>query len=93
MKLVDLWAMEAEDDMIVLVVVDDDEKANPSEKDFSSSEPCMEVDNIIEAAQKHGEYIQIKIEPEDAEYQCDYIEDGDTSEVACTLLFLQCRLV
>lgn len=78
MKLVDLWAMEA-DDMIVLVIVDDDEKSNTSEKE--PSEACTEVDNIIETAEKHGEYITIKSELEDPEHQHDYLEDGNTSEV------------
>ncbi|KAJ8721883.1 hypothetical protein PYW08_004285 [Mythimna loreyi] len=75
--------MEADDDMIVLVVVDDDEKAKSSEKDFSISTPsatCIEVDNIIETAQKHGEYITVKIEPQDDDFQYEYLEDGITSE-------------
>lgn len=82
--------METEDDMIVLVVVDDDEKAKSSEQDTLACEPpdaCIEVDNIIETAQKHGEYIPIKLEPEDDVYQCDYLEDGITSEVHAYVQF------
>lgn len=69
--------MEAEDDMIVLVVVDDEEKTNIPSLEIKrepecSPEDAMEVTDIIETAEKHGEYI-VKIEPE--ELECDFLED------------------
>ncbi|KAH9643572.1 hypothetical protein HF086_011353, partial [Spodoptera exigua] len=74
-----------EDDMIVLVVVDDDEKSRGSEKEVKEpdSEPASEsndqVDNILEIAQKHGEYVSVKLDSED---ECDYeyLEDETATE-------------
>ncbi|CAH1638057.1 unnamed protein product [Spodoptera littoralis] len=69
--------MEAtEDDMIVLVVVDD-EKTKDLEKEASesNSESKNEVDNILEIAQKHGEYVEVKLEPEDDNCDYEYLED------------------
>nr|XP_049694198.1 zinc finger protein 33A [Helicoverpa armigera] len=75
--------METEDDMIVLVVVDDDDEKAKSSENNSVSEPSIssvEVDNIIETAQKHGQYIEVKQEPID-EYQYDYLEEDFKTEV------------
>lgn len=82
--------MEAEDDMIVLVVVDDDdESTKPSEMEFLSSEALNEVDDILEKAQKHGQFIEIKPEPMD-DYPCDYLEDNnfDMAVAVTTYLYL-----
>uniref|UniRef100_A0A2A4J4K7 C2H2-type domain-containing protein n=1 Tax=Heliothis virescens TaxID=7102 RepID=A0A2A4J4K7_HELVI len=76
--------METEDDMIVLVVVDDDDEKAKGSENNSVSEPSVtsdEVKNIIEAAQKHGEYIQVRQEPADDEYQYDYLEEDFKFEV------------
>lgn len=89
--------MEAtEDDMIVLVVVDDDDKSKGLEKNEEpSSESNNDVDNILEIAQKHGEYVEVKLESEDDECDYEYLEDEKVTEVGygsfalifCTLLY------
>lgn len=71
--------MEPED-MIVLVVVDDDESGKSLEKDNLVTNSCMEVENIIETAQKHGQFIDVKTEPEDYE-EYDYLDSEFKPEV------------
>ncbi|XP_026734809.1 zinc finger protein 260-like isoform X2 [Trichoplusia ni] len=71
--------MEPED-MIVLVVVDDDESGKSLEKDNLVTNSCMEVENIIETAQKHGQFIDVKTEPEDYE-EYDYLDSEFKPEI------------
>lgn len=80
--------MESED-MIVLVVVDDDESGKPLEKDNFGNSTCMKVEDIIETAQKHGQYIDMKTEPEDYE-ECDYLDSEFKPEVPIQLIKYFC---
>ncbi|CAD0201498.1 unnamed protein product [Chrysodeixis includens] len=71
--------MESED-MIVLVVVDDEESGKSLEKDCSQNNTCMRVEDIMETAKKHGQYIDVKTEPEEYE-ECDYLETDFKPEI------------
>ncbi|KAJ8731588.1 hypothetical protein PYW07_004752 [Mythimna separata] len=82
-KLVDLRAMETEDNMVFLVVVDDDKKGKSSKRKIPTVEPSktnIEVDSILETVQKHGEFILLEPKQEIDDDQQDYLEDGNASE-------------